>query len=405
MATVHEKAAAQTVEDDYNSIKHHEYRDAEDHIGNDRAFKGDDSDGRVNWTIKSALAALTLGMLYTGSQIVLYMVGGSLSYVEAALGASGKGGWLTVSNTLAITAVAPFTGYLQDLVGRREITLFGSVIICLGIALVASAHAFGQAVAGMAIAGAGAGICELTALAGLSDIVPVKYRGFALALMIACIIPFTPYVIYGQLISSRVTWRWGIWLCFIYNAVVLVGLSFTYFPKGHPRMEGMTKKKIAARIDYVGAALSITGLTIFLVALQAGGYSHPWTSAYVLSQLIIGLLLIAGWVVWEFKFAKFPMVPKEIFAGQRVVALVFFVAFVAGINFYSLLNFYPLSFATMYNPDPIQIGLKALGYGISVTAGAVFFNALLSTSIEAKWILLVSAIIMSKFIMCFRPLN
>lgn len=369
----------------------------EDHIGNDRAFKGDDSDGKVNWTIRRALAALTLGMLYTGSQIVLYMVGGSLSYIEAALGAEGKAGWLTVSNTLAITAVAPFTGYLQDLVGRREITLFGSVIICVGIALVASAQMFGQAVSGMAIAGAGAGICELTALAGLSDIVPVKQRGLALALMVACILPFTPYVIYGQLISSRASWRWGIWLCFFYNIVVLVGLATTYFPKGHPRMEGVTKKKVLARIDYVGAVLSIVGLTILLVALQAGGYSHPWKSAYVLTQLVLGLVLVAGWAVWEWKFAKYPMVPKQIFQGQRVVGLVFFAAFVAGINFYSLINFYPLSFATMYDPDPIQIGLKGLGYGISVTAGAVFFNALLSTRIEAKWILLVATTLMSKF--------
>ena len=61
-----------------------------------------------------------------------------------------------------------------------------------------------------------------------------------------------------------------------------------------------------------------------------------------------------------------------------------------------MLNFYPLSFATMYDPEPIKIGLKGLGYGISVTAGAVFFNALLSTRIEAKWILLISAAIMSK---------
>ncbi|KAJ9646693.1 hypothetical protein H2204_000385 [Knufia peltigerae] len=369
----------------------------EDHIGNDRAFKGDDSDGKVNWTIRTAIAALTLGMLYTGSQIVLYMIGGSLSYVEASLGAQGKGGWLTVSNTLAITAVAPFTGYLQDLVGRREITLFGSAVICVGIALVASAHAFGQAVAGMAIAGAGAGICELSALAGLSDIVPVKHRGFALALMIACILPFTPYVIYGQLISSRASWRWAIWMCLFYNAVVLIGLATTYFPKGHPRMEGVTKKKIMARIDYIGAILSIVGLTILLVALQAGGYSHPWKSAYVLSQLIIGLVLVGAWVVWEWKFAKYPMIPRQIFQGQRVVALTFFIAFVAGINFYSLLNFYPLSFATMYDPDPIQIGLKGLGYGISITAGAVFFNALLSTSIEAKWILLVAASLMTAF--------
>jgi hypothetical protein len=38
-------------------------------------------------------------------------------------------------------------------------------------------------------------------------------------------------------------------------------------------------------------AIRFTG-NFSLVALQAGGYSHPWTNAYVLSQLTIGILLI-----------------------------------------------------------------------------------------------------------------
>lgn len=97
---------------------------------------------------------------------MLYFVGGCLGYIQAEFGAAGNSSWLPVSNTLAITAVAPFVGYLQDLLGRRNITLFGSVIIMVGIALIGSAKNFGQAVAGMALSGAGAGICELTALAG-----------------------------------------------------------------------------------------------------------------------------------------------------------------------------------------------------------------------------------------------
>jgi len=97
---------------------------------------------------------------------MLYFVGGSLSFMAADLGNAGKSSWLPVSNTLAITAVAPFVGYLQDLLGRRNITLAGSVIVMAGIAIIGSAHTFGQAVVGMALSGAGAGICELTALAG-----------------------------------------------------------------------------------------------------------------------------------------------------------------------------------------------------------------------------------------------
>lgn len=77
-----------------------------------------------------------------------------------------------------------------------------------------------------------------------------------------------------------------------------------------------------------------------LVALQAGGFSHPWASAYVLCILLVGLALIVFFVVWEWKFAKFPMVPRDMFAGQSIMGTAFFIAFVAGMNFYSLLNFF-----------------------------------------------------------------
>jgi predicted MFS family arabinose efflux permease len=132
----------------------------------------------------------------------------------------------------------------------------------VGIALVGSAKSFGQGVGGMALSGSGAAVCELTALAGISDIVPVRQRGLALALVVGSILPFTPYVMYSQLLSTRSSWRWTMWICLIYNAVVFVGLAATYFPKSHPRMEGFTKRMILQQIDYVGAVLSIVGITI-----------------------------------------------------------------------------------------------------------------------------------------------
>lgn len=102
----------------------------------------------------------------TGSQILLYFAGGSLSFIVKDLGTTVGTGWLPTANTLAIAAVAPFVGYLQDMFGKRYIALFGALLLCVGCAVLGTAHKFGQAVAGMAIAGAGAGIGELTGLAG-----------------------------------------------------------------------------------------------------------------------------------------------------------------------------------------------------------------------------------------------
>lgn len=162
-----------------------------------------------------------------------------------------------------------------------------------------------------------------------------------------------------------------------------------------------------------------------LVAIQSGGYTHSWKSGYVLGTLLVGLALIAAFVVWEWKGAKAPIVPRELFQGQRTIGVTFVLLFIAGMNFYSLINctysqsgFYglndpltflpvfPISFTTVYNPDPIQVGLKGLGYGISVTSGAVVFNWLLSIfKNNNRELMIASCVIMSKsiYITMTRP--
>lgn len=156
--------------------------------------------------------------------------------------------------------------------------------------------------------------------------------------------------------------------------------------------------EVIKRIDFMGGFLSITGLALFLVALQAGGYTHPWSSAYVLCTFLIGLAMIFTWVIWEWKFAKHPMIPGELFKGQRVVGLSFGVAFVAGMNFFSLLNFWPLTISSVYDPIPVQIGLRGISAGFATAIGAIFWNALLSTFPgDCKWILFVAAGMLTAF--------
>lgn len=50
--------------------------------------------------------------------------------------------------------------------GKRNIAILGSILILVGTIVTATAHSFTQGVVGMTIAGAGAAVGELTALAG-----------------------------------------------------------------------------------------------------------------------------------------------------------------------------------------------------------------------------------------------
>ncbi len=106
------------------------------------------------------------GMVMIGSQLPLFFVGGTLAFIAADIGGATVEAWMPIAYSLVLASVAPFCGYLQDLFGRRNITLAGGIVLCVGIIVVATAQSVGAAIAGMAIAGGGAAIGELTALAG-----------------------------------------------------------------------------------------------------------------------------------------------------------------------------------------------------------------------------------------------
>jgi hypothetical protein len=136
-----------------------------------------------------------------------------------------------------------------------------------------------------------------------------------------------------------------------------------------------------------------------LVAIQCGGYTHSWKSAYVLSTLIIGFLLIAAFGLWEWKGAKYPIVPHEIFVGQQTVGVALLIAMVSGMNFYSMLNFYPLILENVYTDTPYSIGLKSLGIGFATPIGATVINWLLSVfKGYNRELLMFSCILMSEYI-------
>jgi Fungal trichothecene efflux pump (TRI12) len=108
--------------------------------------------------------------------------------------------------------------------------------------------------------------------------------------------------------------------------------------------------------------------------------------------------MVIAFVIWEWKGATFPMVPRELFAGQRMVAMSYLVAFVSGMYFYAILNFIPVMYLDIYNPNPVQAGLKGVIIALGVTAGAVLPNMMLSVwKSHNREILLALAILTTAF--------
>jgi predicted acyltransferase len=105
----------------------------------------------------------------------------------------------------------------------------------------------------------------------------------------------------------------------------LVLLFVFYHPPPRSNSQGLSKREVLARIDFVGGLLSIGGIALFLLGLQWGGYTmytpalpsdrRPWQSASVIVTITLGGILIILFVLWENR-TPYPMVPGILFRNK-----------------------------------------------------------------------------------------
>jgi hypothetical protein len=124
------------------------------------------------------------------------------------------------------------------------------------------------------------GVNELTALAVTSELAPVADRGKYVAVLVFSIVPFVPSVLYAQLIAYHSNWRYIGVFCGVWAFIGLVMTAVFYFPPPRANSEftrhassqrkltyagdGMSRKEILRRIDYLGGLLSISGMICFV---------------------------------------------------------------------------------------------------------------------------------------------
>lgn len=220
------------------------------------------------------------------------------------------------------------------------------------------------------------------------------------------IVPFCPSVLWSQLIASYGSWRWIGLLCGLWAFIGFALTFIFYHPPPREITVGLTRRQVLARIDYVGGFLSITGFLLFMMALQWGGYQYKWTSAHVLSTLLIGLVFITAFGIYEKFFAKYPMFPGAIAKEPRILLLTLVITFISGSNFFSVLMFWPTQSYNVYGHDPWDVGKRNLCLGFPILAGACIVLALLSyTKGRIRELMFVSSIVMTAGGGAFAALN
>src|SRR5438046_8183612 len=73
-------------------------------------------------------------------------------------------------------------------------------------------------------------------------------------------------------------------------------------------------------VDWLGSLTVVGGTVMFLLGLEFGGVSFPWSSPKVVCLIIFGLVLASLFIINEWKFAKYPVMPMRLFDRLSHVA-------------------------------------------------------------------------------------
>ncbi|KXS98689.1 hypothetical protein AC578_1246 [Pseudocercospora eumusae] len=342
---------------------------------------------KMCWKLFQSLTAMSF--LWVGSQIGLYLYGSVLAEIYSEIGgAEGKWLWMVIGYLIPNSALCPFVGALSDLFGRRTVAVIGQIFLVIGPCVVSTSHKMNVAIGGMVISGFGAGLNELIALAGTSELVPIRKRSLYVACVVFTIAPFIPSPMYAQLITKAHNWRFVGFLVGGWNVLGLILVLFCYHDP--VRKETRSHREILREVDYIGGILSTIGITLFMMGMQWGANQYSWGSTHVLVPFIIGIITIISFFIWELKFAPFPMAPAALFEkDKRTMILILIMTFISGGNFFVMLLFWPTQVYNVYGHEPVQIGIRTLPIGVGIISGAAISLLLIGLTKGRTTILMI----------------
>lgn len=132
------------------------------------------------------------------------------------------------------------------------------------------------------------------------------------------------------------------------------------------------------RIDVIGNAILITSTVSVLIALTWAGAVHPWSSYKVIVPLILGLLGLAGFCVFEgCGIVPEPVMPLRLFA-TRTSAVVYATTFLNSAMVYWAFFFLPLYFQAVTLSTPARSGVQLLPVCLIAIPGAAVSAVVLS---------------------------
>jgi EmrB/QacA subfamily drug resistance transporter len=238
--------------------------------------------------------------------------------------------WIIDAYSLVFATLLLPSGAIGDRYGRRKGLLLGLAIFGCGSLVAMTAHGAVELIALRGVLGLGASLVMPATLSTITRTMPEaeRTRGVAIWAGVAGASAVVGLLVSGSLLEFW-SWRSVFALNVVLAVISIIGVAEFVPESADPE---------APRLDIIGSLLAVVGLVSVVYSIIEAP-NAGWGSSHTLVGLFGGLLVLVGFVTWEFR-TDAPMLDPRLFRRRRLSAgtLSIFVQFFSffGFTFISL---------------------------------------------------------------------
>ena len=312
--------------------------------------------------------------------------------------------WVITAYSLTLAALTITGGRLGDLLGRKRMFVAGAIIFAVGSYIASISRNVGTMIAGESIIeGIGAALMMPATASLLVSTYKGRERAIAMGIwggVAGAASAVGP--ILGGYLTTHFSWRWGFRINIVVALLLVLGSIIIKECRDEEEKPGL---------DIPGVILSSTGMLAMVFgiiesstygwwkakeafisfghALNLGGYS------IVPLSLLIGLILLISFVVWEIETAKrgnTPLVSMTLFKNQQFVSSVG-ITMIMALAQAGLIFSIPIFLQSVRGLDAFETGMAFLPMSIAALIFAPM-SAFFSNKIAPKRLIQIGFISM-----------
>jgi EmrB/QacA subfamily drug resistance transporter len=264
--------------------------------------------------------------------------------------------WVATGYLLALAIVTPVTGWAVDRFGAKRLWMGSTALFVIGSSLCGLAWSADSLIFFRVLQGIGGGMLLPVGQSILARAAGPQRMGRVMSIIGVPMVmgPIMGPVI-GGLIVSNYSWRWIFYINVPIGIVTLI-LSNRWLPRFD------TDERFPTAFDTLGFCLLSPGLAALLYALSEVGTTGSYTSASVLVSAVLGVLLMAGFILHALN-VKHPLLDLHPFR-HRNFAIANVCIFVIGATLFGSMFLLPIYYQVARGQEAWVAGLLLAPQGI-----------------------------------------